>query len=324
MTSNPATQRFIYSFKYDYHHDDLCKLESRQIFGQQENNRLLFSEIKVDPSISPFIKTRFDIITFSNDYSVLLEKIRAQNIHAEGFKAEYLILDGDPEEKPERRKRLMDVGHCIEGEPDFVNPTITYSICHYENVWYFGELITQRSEWLKHNNKPCSFSNSIGMKIAKTLVSIAAQGNKDRKLLDACCGVGTIMLEAGISGITIDGCDINEKTIDKARINLAHYNYQAKLFCSDIKDVHGHYDAAIIDLPYDLYTYSTDSITTNIIESTAKLADRIIIVSIKDVEATIKESGLKILDFGSVEKRGYSKFTRKIWVCERDSKELLK
>ena len=319
MTPKTPNHIYIYSFKYDYHHSELCKLESRQIFDKEEKNKVLFSNLKVDPSISPFINNRVEIISSSENYFELLKSIKKENIHIEGFKVEYLILDGDSSEKIERLKKLKDVGYSIDGAPNYDTPSITYAICNYENVWYWGILIKQNAEWRKHRNKPCSFSNSISMTIAKTLVSIASKGNKANELLDVCCGVGTVMLEACFSGFNIEGCDINANACKHTRVNIAHYNYTANVYCSDIKDIDKKYNATIIDLPYNLYSYSNDSITLNIIESTARLADRIVIVSISDIEANIKKSGLKISDFCTVEKRGKSKFTRNIWVCEKDS-----
>jgi tRNA G10 N-methylase Trm11 len=247
----------------------------------------------------------------------LLNKIKKENIHKEGFKAEYLVLDGDSTGYKERLGRLKDVGYIIVGEPDYYNPSIIYSICYYEYVWYFGILIKQDNGWTKHNNKPCSFSNSIGMYTARALVSIASKGEVTKKLLDACCGVGTVMLEACFSEFDIEGCDINLKAINNAKQNMAHYNYTANLHCTDVKDLNKKYDAAIIDLPYNLYSYSDDLITENIIQSTEKLTTRVVIVSISDIEAVIKKTGLQIVDFCTVGKRGQSTFTRNIWVCEK-------
>ena len=319
MTLKRLKHSYIYTFNYDYHHGELCKLESRQIFDNEEKNKLLFSNIKVDPSISPFIKNRFEIISSSEDYSELLVNIKKENIHDEGFKAEYLVLHGDATTYSERLKKLKDIGLIIEGFPNFETPTTTYSICNYQNIWHFGVLIKHNAGWLKHKKKPCSFSNSIGMNIGKTLASIASKGNKTIQLLDACCGVGTVMLEACFSGLNIEGCDIKLRRCKHTRQNLAHYNYTANVYCSDVKDLDKKYDAAIVDLPYNLYSYSNDTILTNIIESTAKLTTRIVIVSISDVETLIKKSELKISDFCTIEKRGRSQFTRNIWICEKES-----
>lgn len=310
--------QYIYTFKYDYHNIELAKLESRQMFNEEMNEKCLFSTIKIDPSISPFIKNRFEILSCSDDYEQLLEIIKNTNIKCEGFKVEYMVLEGDSIGYRESLGKLKDVGYRIEGFPDYYNPTRIYSICKYENTWYFGILVKHDKGWYKHKQKPYSFSSSINMDIAKTLVGIASKGNKETKLLDACCGVGTIMLEACFAGFDIEGCEISWKICNNSRGNLAFYDYAAIVHHTDIKDHAKQYDAAIIDLPYNIYSYSDDQITENIIESTAQLTDRVVIVSTADIAETIKKAGLKVHDYCSVDKRGKVTFSRNIWVCEKE------
>jgi len=308
---------YIYSFKYDIHNHKLCQLESRQIFGEEQKKCLLFSSINVDPSISPFIKNRFEIISHSDNYSKLLERIKEKNIHFEGFKAEYMVLDGDLTCYEERLDKLRDVGYMIEGDPDYYSPTIIYSICKHQNTWYFGILTKHDKDWFKHKKKPHSFSSAINMDIAKALVSIAAQGNKSNRILDACCGVGTVLLEGCISGFNIEGCDINLKACEHTNENLAHYSYSANVYHSDIKDFNKKYDSIIIDLPYNINSFSDDTITLDIIESAAKLSARIVIVSISDIESLLTKFGLRISDSCLVGKKG-KKFARNVWVCQKN------
>lgn len=273
--------------------------------------------MQINPSISSFIKHQFQIILSAESYPILLKNIKLKNIRKDGFKVDYLILDGDLRQYDERRKKLKDVGYCIDSQPDFNNPSIVYSICHYGGIWYFGILKTHDNTWTKHKQKPCSFSNSLDMNIAKTLVSIASQGMKDNTILDACCGVGTVLLEGCIAGFDIEGCDINQKAIKNAQRNLLHYGYKAPLYCSDIKDISKRYNGLIIDLPYNLYSYAEDTTALKIIQSSVALSNRIIIVSIEDISPIIKVAGLKTIDFCTVEKRGSSTFERSIWVCEK-------
>ena len=308
---------YIYSFSYDATESDLCKLESKYIFNKEEKDKQLFSDIKIAPSSSAFIKKRIDIISSSDDYDTLIEIIKKENISAEGFKVEYLVLDGDKTNYAARLKKLKDVGYSIDGDPDYYTPTITYAICYNEGLWYFGIMIKDAFDWYKHKEKPCSYSNSISVNIAKSLINIATKANKTKTMLDACCGVGTIMLEACFAGFNIEGSDINWKVCRQARENLAHFDYKTIVYRSDIKDIEKRYDAAIIDLPYNLYSYATDEHLSHIIESTAAITDRVIIVSASDITAHLDRAGLKVLDFCSVSKRGKVVFTREIWVCEK-------
>jgi tRNA G10 N-methylase Trm11 len=309
---------YIYSFIYDYTESELCKLESRYIFNKEEKNKVLFSDIKAEPSSSAFIKKRLDIILSSEDYSTLINEIKKENICVDGFKVEYLVLDGDTTEYSERLKKLKDIGYRIEGNPEYYKPTITYALCYYEGIWYFGVLVKNNLDWNNHKKKPFSYSNSININIAKALVNIAAGTDKEKKLLDACCGVGTIMLEACFAGNNIEGCDINWKVCRQARENLSYFNYSTTVYRSDIKDITNRYDAAIIDLPYNLFSCADDDTVSHIIESATEITDRLVIVSISDITNLISNAGLSIADSCSVSKRGKANFSRKIWVCEKN------
>jgi tRNA (guanine10-N2)-dimethyltransferase len=310
-------KKHIYALNYDRHESDLCKLESKYIFGIEDKNKLLFSNIKIDPSTSAFIKKRLDIISSSADYSLLISQIKNKKICIDDFKVEYLVLDGDTTGYENRLKKLRDVGFSIEGEPDYHNPKIKYGISKYNDIWYFGTLVSNNFEWHHHKKKPRSFSNSITMSIAKVLINIASKGDKEKELLDACCGVGTIMLEACFAGFTITGCDINEKTCKYVRENLSHFNYIAEVHHSDIKDISEKYDSTIIDLPYNLFTKVSDNNTSHIIESAARTSNQLIIVSTSDITESINNIGFKISDHCSIEKRGKTTFSRKIWVCDK-------
>lgn len=310
-------QQFIYSFKYDYHHSNLCKLESRQLFGKEEYDKTLFSSIKINPSISPFIKNRFLIRLEANDYDALLSKIKDLNIQKEGFKVEYLSLENDTLDYDGRLQKCRDIGFIIHGEPNYDAPSVIYSLCYHDDKWYFGELTKHNTDWVKHKKKPCSFSNSISVHIAKSLVNITTKGDQSVSVLDGCCGVGTVLLEGKFAQYNIQGADINWKAVKHSRENLSHFGYDSIVHKSDIADITQQYGAVIIDLPYNLYTQCDDVTVAKIVKAAANISDRIVIVSITDISSFIEEAQLEVVDKGIVEKRGKTKFTRTIWVCEK-------
>jgi len=311
-------KKHIYCFGYDKNESALCKLESRTIFKEEEKDKLLFSDTKVNPSSSAFIKKRLDVISFSKEYPSLISQVKEEGICAEGFKVEYVVFDGDTTGYADRLAKLKDIGFSIEGIPDYYSPTITYALCYHEGIWFFGELIKNSFEWHKHKQKPRSYSNSISSSIAKSLVIIAAKANKETLLLDACCGVGTIMLEACFAEYQIEGCDINWKICADARENLAHFSYPAPVYRADVKDISQRYGAAIIDLPYNLLSTVTDTDIIHIIQSAAEITDRLIIVSTSDISGVIHNTGFSIVEHCSVSKKGKRNFARRIWVCEKN------
>ncbi|MCD6322769.1 MAG: methyltransferase [Clostridiales bacterium] len=308
--------KHIYAFNYDPHEHELCKLEARHIFAQEIENKVLFSNISIEPSCSAFIRKRLDIMLSSGDYSDLIQKIKHLDMHIEGFKIEYLVLEGDKTEYAERLEKLRDIGYSIEGIPDYYHPSFTYALCSYKGIWYFGTLKKNNTDWHKHKQKPYTYSSSINPSIAKALVNIAAKGKKDKKLIDACCGVGSIILEACFAGYTIEGCEINQTVYKQAKENLSNFNYKATIHHSDIKNIHQYYDAAIVDLPYNLFCHADDNTLLHIIASAAQIADRLVIVSINDISDMLTQCGLTLTDYCSIGKMGKTKFFRKIWVCE--------
>lgn len=308
--------KYIYSFGYANAESELCKLESKYLFNKEEKDRTLFSAIKVDPSHSAFIKKRVDVILSCEDYSLLVNQVSQAGISTEGFKVEYLVVDGDATDYQDRLEKLREIGYCIEGEPDYYKPRVTYALCYYKKIWYFGIVTKNNLDWYKHKQKPCSNSNSIKTNIAKALVNIATKGDTKNKLIDACCGVGTVILEACFAGYNIEGCDINWKQCRAARENISHFNYNAEVYRSDIKDITKRYDAAIVDLPYNLLSRATDSDIYHIIKSTGEIADRLVVVSTADITNLIGEIGYTILDYCSISKIGKKNFTRNIWICE--------
>ncbi len=316
-TDYKKIHKYIYTFNYETTQSELCKLESNILFGEEENNKQLFSDVKVEPTTSAFIKRRLDVNCYSDDYKTLIQKIKAEDIHMEGFKIEYFVLEGDETEYKDRLSKLRDIGYSIHGYPDYYNPKIMYGLCFSEGVWYFGEMAKDEFEWHEHNNKPCSFSHSISMVVAKSLVCLASKGDTTKTLIDTCCGVGTIMLEACYVGNPIDGCDINWKAFRNTKENLAHYGYFANVYLSDIGEIDQQYDAGIIDLPYNLYSSATDEDIQHIIQSAAKLTNRLIIVSTANISEFIHQANFEVLDSCHVTKKGRSNFARKVWICKK-------
>ena len=52
----------------------------------------------------------------------------------------------------------------------------------------------------KHDDKPNTFSNSLDIRLARTLVNLAAGDNDQVTIVDPCCGMGTVVLE----GLALD------------------------------------------------------------------------------------------------------------------------
>ena len=145
-----ASQKYIYQFKYDYHHHELSQLEARQLFGYSHEHKCLISHRKASPTISPFIKYRCDVMIVEKKLEHLVQLISSLNIRQEKFKISYLVTDYDQTPYEKRLSICRQIGFQIEGEPDYNTPEIVYSICLIKNIYYFGILHKNVSHWQQH------------------------------------------------------------------------------------------------------------------------------------------------------------------------------
>src|SRR5699024_4593661 len=160
------------------------------------------------------------------------------------------------------------------------------------------------------------FSNSLDIRLARTLVNIAASDDKKIKLVDPCCGMATVVLEGLALGLDIEGYDISREISWSARKNLKYFGYDEYLINrTSIHDLNKHYDVAILDIPYNLYTPITYDEQCKIITSARKICDKMVIVTFEDMAKEIRQAGFSIIDSCLRKKTEYVKFGRYIYVC---------
>jgi len=308
--------QYIYFINYQDSEKDLCDLEMRALFNRPIETKAFFSDQRIDESLSPYFKSRLEILHEASNLEDLIQKIRENNYTAEGFKVKYVpAVKPDPMDK-ERKAITKAIGYAFEGLPSFDHPVIIYGVTFYEGKWYFGVLVYNTMLWKKHMSKPNSYSSSLGLNTAKAILNVVTQGDISKKIIDPCCGVGTVLLEGHYSGYDITGCEINYKVAMKARENLKYYGYKGQVIQKDIKDMDQYYDAAVVDLPYGNFSKSDEVDMMDIIRHSARISKRQVLISSIDLTMKICDEGLVIVDRSVVYKNKSKRFARYIWVCE--------
>lgn len=308
--------QYIYFINYQDSEKDLCDLEMRALFNRPIETKAFFSDQRIDESLSPYFKSRLEILHEASNPEDLIQKIRENNYTAEGFKVKYVpAVKPDPMDK-ERKAITKAIGYAFEGLPSFDHPVIIYGVTFYEGKWYFGVLVYNTMLWKKHMSKPNSYSSSLGLNTAKAILNVVTQGDISKKIIDPCCGVGTVLLEGHYSGYDITGCEINYKVAMKARENLKYYGYKGQVIQKDIKDMDQYYDAAVVDLPYGNFSKSDEVDMMDIIRHSARISKRQVLISSIDLTMKICDEGLVIVDRSVVYKNKSKRFARYIWVCE--------
>lgn len=308
---------YLYTFGYPPEEKALCELEMRAFFGKSSEVNVLESEVAVVPSRSPFIRERIDILARANDLDALAEKVKSISAGDKRFKViclhnEYVGLEKKWSSSKFRHAERT-VGLQVQGEGDLEHPELLYGLAYVEGEWLFGELMKGESVYLKHMQRPVGYSTALSAKHARALVNAAVPVVDGVKLIDPCCGIGTVLIEACSMGIDVAGRDMNCFVAIGSRKNLAHFGYECDVTLGPIEEAQGHYDVAIIDMPYNLFTHSTEEAKSSIIENARRIANRVVFVSSEMIEAQVLAAGFTIVDRCDVKKQ---RFIRTVLVCD--------
>lgn len=307
--------KYIYTYSYHPDEKELCQMEMRAFF-QTEEEHVLKTNIFIDPKRSPFIVGRLEVLWESDTFQEIAEYTKT--LHSQGtYKVECLNNEnfGNTKKIPYHKRRELEreLGINIIGEPDLHKPKNNFGLFFHDEKWYFG--IYEKSEpiWLQHVEKPNQYSTALNTKVARAVMNILAPIPTNKRYIDPCCGIGTVVIEGLSMGIDIVGRDIKPLVCKGARENLAYFQLDGKIVKGDISEIDEVYDGAIIDLPYNIFTHTSDEALRHIFTSARKIAHRVLFITIEDVGRFIEESGFTVIDECIVKKRH---FKRQILLCE--------
>lgn len=288
------------------------QMEMKSLFNIQIKEKHFFSSIYVNPSKSPYIKHCISVRYTAPSIEELTKLIAYDNFKSNNFKVYLIETEAEKFSFHERRYIECAIGLSIEGFSKMDNPDCLFGVAKIEGIWVFGECESNDYKWQHHNIKPYSYSNALNVEIAKGLVNIAASGDV-KSLIDPCCGIGTVVIEALHMGYDIKGYEINPSICLNAKKNLNFFGFKDVITLGDMNSITDHFDASIVDLPYGVFTCTTPEKQVEIIKCARRISDKMVIVTFEDMDNQIKSAGFNIIDKCNVTK---GRFTRYISICK--------
>ena len=248
-------------------------------------------------------------------WKIQLRKLLIKSeIKYDDFKVNYMKSEDGDVSYEERLKAIRGIGFVVTGFPDMHNPKVELAVTKFKDKWIFGELIKNDFKWQKHNDKPYSYSNAIPLRMARALVNIATCDDRSLNIIDPCCGVGTVVIEALDLGFDVRGYEISKSIACNARNNIEYLGYNREIITSgDMHDIKEKYDVAIVDIPYGLYSPITVQEQVDIINTSRRIARRLVIITFEDMDNIIISAGFRILDKCYMTK---GNMKREISICE--------
>ncbi|XMB67275.1 SAM-dependent methyltransferase [Mycoplasmatota bacterium zrk1] len=308
-----SNKQYFYYINYKDNQKDLCELEMKAIFGFIPDNKLFVTTIVIDPSRSVFIKYRIEVNYQENSLESLESKVLSDQLYMDDYKIIYLKNDFDITYE-ERLNAMRKIGFAIEGKFSLANPKVELALTKINGSWILGYYKKNDNSWVNRKQKPHNYSFALDVWLAKALINIAVENNFTKKIVDPCCGIGTVLIEGYSIGANIKGYDINPTVVNQTKQNLKFFGFNANVECKNISDIDKYYDVAIIDLPYGKFIKSHSNNRNDVIKISRNISKRVIFISMTNINEIVRKYGFSVTNTCKLEKR--SKFSRFITLCE--------
>ena len=313
---HPVSNKPSYLYTYACHETEreLCCMELTELFGHEpEGENWLQSERWIDPDRSPFLTACLDVRLKAESIERMVEQAASIQLKNRTFKV-VCLKAGDRFSYEELRGYERTVGRAIAGQAQMKTPDVTLGMVSIGGIWRLGILHEPERAWLDHRRKPQNYSTGLSSRVAGRSSILLFRGWTESRFWIPAAGMGNVLIEALSMGITAEGRDINPLAIRGARVNLKHYGYDDNLVAiQDMNSLQGHYDVAILDLPYNLCSVFPEGEKLQMLHSLRRLSDRAVIVSTESLREQLVNTGWKLLRHGTTRK---GSFVREIWMCE--------
>jgi len=309
---NNNISKFLYFINYRDNQKDLCDLEMKSIFGLIPNDKYFITSKYIDPSRSTFLKGCLAILYSENSLEELESKVKQDQLSLEEYKIRFITIDDDVKYES-RLKALRTIGFAIEGTFALHDPKVELALTKINGKWVFGHYLKNDNKWIDRKQKPYNYSYALEVRLAKTIINIAIENDFNLKVVDPCCGIGTVLIEGRSMGVNIKGFELNPSVVDHCNENLKFFGFKDDVKNKNMHNITDTYDVAIVDLPYGQFSKTSLKEQTLLIRKTKKIAKKAIIVSMEDMSELITSCGFTITEKCLVIKT--NSFSRYITVC---------
>lgn len=307
------TRRNFYVTKCLENERQLCFMETKYLFDNPRPSRCFFSDREITPSVSPYIKHHISIVRSEDRFEKLLEYVREHNREYVNYRFVYFGFETQQINHREWTKKIIQLSAAIPGEVDMENPQLLLAFTKVSDTWIIGKYQANDMSWKAHDKKPHTNSHSLGLRTARAVVNIATQGKNDCRIIDPCCGIGTVIIEALTLGKNIQGYEISPNIAAKAQENLAHFGLKNVIQNCDMHTTTEVFDLGIVDIPYGIFTPFTKNAQIELLKTARRITKRAVIITFEDMTDILIHSGFHLADSCKVLK---GKFIRYISICE--------
>ena len=259
--------------------------------GVPDERGIALTETETDVSRAAYIKTCMRVIVRASGLPEFYHQLEKADLSSEEFRVSLVKF---PRRLPVDSQQVMhQVGARIAGYPNLSNPKTTFLVIATQDEIWLGEVLSESDgSWNEHSQKAILYSSSLPTRLARAMVNlVTAPGDR---IIDPCCGSGTILIEAASMGIKALGCDINPKLVTTSIENLKYFNLSSPVLLADARNIAGSFDAVVTDLPYGRNCPTDEKLCGEILENIRNLAPKAAIVTGEDMSKSLAQMGYRI------------------------------
>lgn len=306
-----SIRKYLYLTSVPNHEAELVNAESRILTGHSPNAYgITISEKCVDVTRGAYVKCCMEILFEGGGVSEVCGQIEASGLYAEDFRVS--VVKRPRRLEADTIKIAHIVGGVIGGTVRLEQPRVVFLVViTHEQVW-LGRLLSESDGWwFVHRKRPYMTSSALPTKLARAIVNLIADPSD--RLVDPCCGTGTIVLEAAHIGMRVVGYDINPKMVKATQGNLVHHNLGASVQLGDARQIKGQYDALATNLPYGIMLDRDPIQDWAILQNLNNIASKAAFVSIQDLSQPLEDLGYGIQQIVHVPKQN---MVRRIYITD--------
>lgn len=284
--------KYVYLLAGDPNELALAQAEAEALAGGQPiEPRIFAADTLVDIARTGYINAGMELIASGRTVAEVCERVRPLGIAADRFGIEVMRV---PRGLDVSRHETGDAfGKVIEGKPDLTNPLVKFIVfATATGVWFGRTIDFARHDWERFVKKPHDFSSALPVRNARAICNLVIRGGE--RIIDPCCGTGTILIQAATLGARITGYDINPKMVASANANLEHFGLPRVASQGDAAELAGEYDLLITNIPYGNMSEITPEKAERLLANILRLAPRGVIVAGDDLTAQIQSHGVQV------------------------------
>lgn len=301
---------YVYTVHCPAEETDLAAAEAWAFTGREMRDHVVPGACAVDIARAAYLRHCIHVQVVAPSLDELIEACLARQVAYDRFRLHF--LRPPPRVSEHKDETILRVANAIIGRPDLTNPAVHVAAVATAEAWYFGRLIsTGRSHWLAGIERPIHFSSALPQRFSRAVVNLVASPGDT--LIDPCCGVGTPVIEALEIGVIAFGADVNRKMLQGLAQNLRHLGLPLRLVRADARQLSGHFDAAVLDLPYGRNLKADQNLYRELLLPLRESARRIAIVAATPLDDLLEELGYRLLRHARVPK---GQLVRHVYVAQ--------